>query len=182
MISIRNDSLHIAFPEVHTDAEFTCEFERTLRIPDDESVHFLPPGLGDFPLRNIDRFGGRVPAAWRERGVYETWGSGHEMVRRFASDVVFDVAADSSPVLTFENPRERHTLFHYRYAFGDRFSRLGGGKVTDSSTMCEYLLDEALISMVPGAAFGADDYIRLSFACSMEQLEDGLNRLEKALA
>jgi len=68
MISIRNDSLRIAFPEVHTDAEFTCEFQRTLRIPDDESVHFLPPGLGDFPLRNIDRFGGRVPAAWRERG------------------------------------------------------------------------------------------------------------------
>ena len=71
-----------------------------------------------------------LPPAWREHGVYETWGSGHEMVRRFASDVVFDVAADSSPVLTFENPREKHTLFHYRYAFGDRFSRLGGGKVT----------------------------------------------------
>ncbi|MCD6361121.1 MAG: pyridoxal phosphate-dependent aminotransferase [Armatimonadetes bacterium] len=72
------------------------------------------------------------------------------------------------------------------YAFPDvseHYTRgLGGGKVTDSSTMCEYLLDEALISMVPGAAFGADDYIRLSFACSMEQLEDGLNRLEKALA
>lgn len=59
---------------------------------------------------------------------------------------------------------------------------LRGTSIADSNDMTEYLLNEALISLVPGVAFGADDYIRLSFACSMQQLEDGLDRLEKALA
>jgi len=59
---------------------------------------------------------------------------------------------------------------------------LNGNLIEGSNDMTEYLLSEALISVVPGVAFGADDYIRLSFACSMEQLEDGLDRLEKALA
>ncbi len=59
---------------------------------------------------------------------------------------------------------------------------LNGVAINDSNDMTEYLLNKALISLVPGVAFGADDYIRLSFACAMEQIEDGLDRLEKALA
>jgi aspartate aminotransferase len=59
---------------------------------------------------------------------------------------------------------------------------LGGKTLADSNDMSEYLLNEALISVVPGVAFGADDYIRLSFACSMAELEEGLDRLAKALA
>ncbi|MBE0567782.1 MAG: hypothetical protein IH621_17645 [Krumholzibacteria bacterium] len=68
MISIRDDSLVIACPEVHPDATVNITFHRTLRIPDDDTVHFLPPGLGAFPLRNVDACGAKVPHAWRERG------------------------------------------------------------------------------------------------------------------
>lgn len=72
------------------------------------------------------------------------------------------------------------------YAFPDvseHYGReLGGRTITGSQVMTEYLLDEALISTVAGDAFGADDYIRLSFACSMEDLDEGLDRMEQALA
>ncbi len=72
------------------------------------------------------------------------------------------------------------------YAFPDvseHYGReMGGNTIDGSSAMTEYLLEAALISLVPGEAFGADDYIRLSFACSMEQLEMGLDRLAGALA
>lgn len=68
MISIHHDSLRIAFPEVHADAVLDFDFQRTLRIPDNDEVHFLPPGLGRFPLRNIDRYGATVPVDWKERG------------------------------------------------------------------------------------------------------------------
>ncbi|MBI4972315.1 MAG: pyridoxal phosphate-dependent aminotransferase [Candidatus Omnitrophica bacterium] len=43
------------------------------------------------------------------------------------------------------------------------------------------LLDEALVAVIPGEGFGRDDYIRLSFATSLEQLEKGLNRIEEWL-
>lgn len=68
MISIREDSLVIRCPEVHAEAGLRINFHRTLRIPDDGTVHFLPPGLGAFPLRNVDEFADTVPAQWRERG------------------------------------------------------------------------------------------------------------------
>ena len=68
MIAIRNDNLRLAFPEVHADAVLDFDFQRTLRIPDNDEVHFLPPGLGSFPLRNIDRYADTAPAHWRERG------------------------------------------------------------------------------------------------------------------
>jgi aspartate aminotransferase len=38
------------------------------------------------------------------------------------------------------------------------------------------------VAVVPGAAFGADDHIRLSFACSRETLADGMDRLAAVLA
>jgi aspartate aminotransferase len=34
------------------------------------------------------------------------------------------------------------------------------------------------VAVVPGIAFGADDYVRISYATSMENLEKGLNRME----
>ncbi|MDD3643820.1 MAG: hypothetical protein PHQ19_10200, partial [Candidatus Krumholzibacteria bacterium] len=68
MIELRNDSLTFTFPEVHPEARMTIEFQRTLRIPDDETVHFLPPGLGPFPVRHVDDFAGTVPAQWLEHG------------------------------------------------------------------------------------------------------------------
>lgn len=68
MIELRGDRLVFSFPEVHEDAVCTVEFQRTLRIPDDGSNYFLPPGLGRFPVRHVDDFGGRVPANWHARG------------------------------------------------------------------------------------------------------------------
>ncbi len=69
MISIdRNNRLVIRVPEVHAEASMYLNFQRTLRIPDNDDVHFLPPGLGSFPLRNIDAHPDTVPADWREQG------------------------------------------------------------------------------------------------------------------
>ena len=51
-----------------------------------------------------------------------------------------------------------------------------------SVEMAEYLLETARVAVVPGIAFGNDDHIRLSFACSREELEAGLDRLADALS
>jgi aspartate aminotransferase len=50
-----------------------------------------------------------------------------------------------------------------------------------SSVFANRLLDEMFVSLVPGNGFGADDFVRISYATSMEQLEKGLNRIEEFL-
>jgi len=57
----------------------------------------------------------------------------------------------------------------------------GEHEIKGSVDLVGYLLKTANVSLVPGAAFGGDEYVRISFACGMEQLTDGLNRIEGAL-
>jgi aspartate aminotransferase len=47
--------------------------------------------------------------------------------------------------------------------------------------LAELLINEADVACVPGSAFGAPGYMRLSFACSMETLEDAINRIKRAV-
>jgi aspartate aminotransferase len=47
--------------------------------------------------------------------------------------------------------------------------------------LSEYLLGNAGVAVVPGSAFGSDGYIRLSFATSMENLKNAIERMAKAL-
>jgi aspartate aminotransferase len=56
-----------------------------------------------------------------------------------------------------------------------------GKKIANSTILADFLLDVARVAVVPGVEFGADPFERLSFATSMENIEEGLNRIEEAL-
>ena len=47
-----------------------------------------------------------------------------------------------------------------------------------SADFCARLLEVEKVAAVPGIAFGADDYLRISYATSLANIEKGLNRLE----
>ena len=68
MIELMENELHFRFLEVHEAARCSLGFQRTLRIPDDKRTYFLPPGLGEFPLRHLDDYATRLPGVWRRRG------------------------------------------------------------------------------------------------------------------
>jgi hypothetical protein len=68
MVELKDDVLVFRFPEVHAAAVLRLEFQRTLRIPDDDTDYPLPPGLGRFPMRHVDDLANRVPAEWLRRG------------------------------------------------------------------------------------------------------------------
>jgi aspartate/methionine/tyrosine aminotransferase len=57
-----------------------------------------------------------------------------------------------------------------------------GTAIRNSYGMAYYLLKEAQVAIVPGDSFGADDYIRISYATSMQNLEKGMERISRALA
>ncbi|HYC88650.1 MAG TPA: pyridoxal phosphate-dependent aminotransferase [Thermoanaerobaculia bacterium] len=68
------------------------------------------------------------------------------------------------------------------YVFPDIRAFFGKRGVRDSQTFADFLLDEARVAVVPGGAFGADDYVRLSYATSMERLREGIARIAAAVA
>lgn len=93
--------------------------------------------------------------------------------------------------------KERHEFVHQRlntidgitclpsdgtfYSFPDVsgfIDKIDG--ISNDMELSEYLIEKAGVALVPGSAFGSPGYIRISYATSLEVLEDALNRIEKA--
>lgn len=55
-------------------------------------------------------------------------------------------------------------------------------KINNATDLSMYLLDEAHVALVPGAAFGSDNYIRFSYATSEQNLKEALKRMKEALS
>jgi aspartate aminotransferase len=72
------------------------------------------------------------------------------------------------------------------YAFPDLSSFIGkktaeGKTIANDAQLCEYLIEAARVAVVPGSAFGAPGYVRLSYATSMKNVEEGVSRIAAAL-
>jgi len=72
------------------------------------------------------------------------------------------------------------------YAFPDLTSFIGkktpeGKKIENDVQLCEYLIDAAKVAVVMGSAFGAPGFVRLSYATSMKNVEEGVKRMAEAL-
>ncbi len=61
-------------------------------------------------------------------------------------------------------------------------TEFGGMKIRNSYALAYYLLREAAVAVVPGSAFGSDDNVRLSYATSMDNIEEGTDRIIDAMA
>lgn len=72
--------------------------------------------------------------------------------------------------------------FYIMVCIENYFGKKINGEIINSSLdFSKSLLNEENVAVIPGIAFGLDNYIRLSYATSMEIIEEGLNRLEKYL-
>jgi aspartate aminotransferase len=69
--------------------------------------------------------------------------------------------------------------FYAFFRVADHFGKSFGGKpVADSLTFCTTLLEQAHVNLVPGSAFGAEGFVRMSFATDRKTIEGGLARLK----
>jgi len=73
------------------------------------------------------------------------------------------------------------------YAFPDVSSfdgarRPDGEVIADDVALADYLLDTARVAVVPGTGFGSPGFVRLSYACSMDDIKTGVGRMGEALA
>ena len=72
------------------------------------------------------------------------------------------------------------------YAFPDLSAYVGkktpeGTQLADDVQLCDWLVEVGKVAVVPGSGFGAPGFVRLSYACSMKDIEVGVGRLGKAL-
>jgi aspartate aminotransferase len=67
----------------------------------------------------------------------------------------------------------------YAFAHVENAMKIVG--VKDDNAFAEHLLIHGGVAVVPGSGFGAPNHMRLSFACSMQTLEEALKRMEKTL-
>ncbi len=77
-------------------------------------------------------------------------------------------------------PRGSFTLFVNIKPFLK--AKLNGKPITTSDQVVEFFLNEHNVAMVPGSSFGAPHWMRLSYACSMEELQKGVHRIQNGFA
>ena len=83
------------------------------------------------------------------------------------------------PGITSTTP---HGAFYIFPTIADLFGRRAKGQpLTTSAEVANYLLETAGVAVVPGDAFGDDHSMRISYASSMAELEDGLGRIDQAV-
>ncbi|MDG1755997.1 MAG: pyridoxal phosphate-dependent aminotransferase [Bacteroidia bacterium] len=83
------------------------------------------------------------------------------------------------PGIETDTPKGAFYLFPKVSAlFGKEF---GGRTINDSLDFCNYILNTALVSLVPGVAFGMDEHVRISYASSEEELREAMARIKAAL-
>jgi aspartate aminotransferase len=68
------------------------------------------------------------------------------------------------------------------YVYPNVGSYLRKNGLADATVLADRLLEEAHVAVVPGPGFGTNDHVRLSYATSMEQIDEGLRRLKEFFA
>ena len=124
------------------------------------------------------------PASIAQKAAVEALNGSQEavgmMVEAFRErrDVIV-AALNKIPGLTCPNPQGAFYVFpNVAQLYGRSFQ---GKVIADSTSLSAYLLDEANVAVVPGADFGADNHIRMSYATSRQQIETGVVRIAQAL-
>ncbi len=84
------------------------------------------------------------------------------------------------PQVSCFKPQGAFYLFPNVSAYYDK--ECDGLAIRNSYGLSYYLLKQARVALIPGDAFGADDYIRFSYATSMENLEKGMDRIVEAMS
>lgn len=86
---------------------------------------------------------------------------------------------NSLPGVRCFNPKGAFYVFpNFHSLLGKEFSGL---RIDSSNTLSKFLLEKFHVAVVPGIEFGKEGYLRLSFACSVDVIKKGMERIKKAI-
>jgi aspartate aminotransferase len=103
-----------------------------------------------------------------------------QMVQEFKKrrDIIVQLLNDISGIKCLSPDGAFYVFPNVSKIYGKAFK---GKKIANSTDLIDYLLDAANVAAIPGAAFGSDDHIRLSYATSLKNIEEGVKRIKKAV-
>jgi aspartate aminotransferase len=101
-----------------------------------------------------------------------------EMLREFDRRRQFLLKAFNEMGVRYIHPAGAFYLFFNAKPFLNK--RIGNTNIRNADDLCEHILVRHNVAMIPGTSFGAKEWVRISYACSMEELEKGAERLKKA--
>jgi len=81
-----------------------------------------------------------------------------------------------------ECPESTGAFYCFPDVSGHYGRNINGAQISGSMDFAKALLEQTNVALVPGLPFGCDNNVRLSFACSLEQITKGLDRLEEWLS
>lgn len=124
------------------------------------------------------------PASISQRAAVEALNGNQESVKVMVEEFrrrrnVIVEKLNAIPGVTCALP---HGAFYVFPDVSSLFGRSYGGQViSNSSDFAAYLLDRANVAVIPGVDFGDDNHIRLSYATSLQHIEEGLKRINSAV-
>ena len=103
-----------------------------------------------------------------------------KMVSAFTErrNYIFDRLNEISGVSCFKPIGAFYVFPNFSEYYGKSYQ---GKKISNSTDLADYFLDVAKVAVVPGVEFGADPFERLSYATSMKDIREGIDRIEEAL-
>ncbi len=126
-----------------------------------------------------------APNSIAQKAAYAAFAGSDDEVKKMTAefqkrrDYIYN-AMTSIPGVTSSFPKGAFYLFpNVGSFFGKSFN---GTKIKNCDDLAQYLIKEGQVVTVPGSGFGAKNNIRLSYACSMQDLEKAVSRIKDALA
>jgi aspartate aminotransferase len=101
-----------------------------------------------------------------------------EMIQEFDKRRLYMVdKINSIPYLSCKRPKGAfYVMMNISKAIGKRW---GNKEINGSLSFADALLESKKVTVVPGIAFGADSYVRLSYAVSLDKIQKGLDRIHQ---
>lgn len=124
------------------------------------------------------------PTSFAQKGAVAALAGGEDEIKRRVEEFsarrkLISSLLQEIPGVTFSSPRGTFYIFPNFSSYLGRSYR--GRAIRNSSDLAAYLLEEGRVATIPGAAFGSDPHLRISFALSRERIETGIARLTDAL-
>jgi aspartate aminotransferase len=124
------------------------------------------------------------PTSVSQKAAVEALGGSQDEVKRMVAEFerrknfIVD-RLNEIPGLRCFNPQGAFYVFpNVSKLFGKKHAEM---EIRNSVDFTQFLLEEAKVAVVPGVEFGADYYVRISYATSMEEIKKGVDRIEKAV-
>jgi aspartate aminotransferase len=125
------------------------------------------------------------PTSIAQWAAVEALGGPQDDVAKMAGE--FDqrrrtIVAGLNRIPGFRCPMPQGAFYAFPDVSGLFRRRFNGQALRGSADVTTFLLEAARVAVVPGADFGSDRHLRMSYACGLEQIREGLARIEAACA